>query len=150
MTTPNHIAPPTGSLFDSIFAFRGRGVIALVGTALVLLYALRLFPEASASSGSPQNKVTQLQLAHTVEAFGDVLVKWSATNEDAVRIMKEANILRLDSTFPAVYGVTFAFLYAWLTGRRDPSRVDRLMFFTPVAAAAFDYVENTLPKGHGR
>ena len=126
------------------FGFAGRGVIAIVGGTLVVFYMAVLFPAASLKSGSPQNRVVDLQRAHEVESFARVLEAWCATNDHAVAIMKRENIWRLDSSFPAIYGLTFAFLYSWLTRRRQPTRLDRLFFGLPLAAAVFDYIENVL------
>jgi len=124
------------------FGFAGRGAIALAGAALAALYVFVLFPAASAKSGSPDNRVVDLQRSHRVDQFVAVLERWSAANPKAVGIMKRENILKLDSSFPAIYGVTLAFLYAWTTGHRTPTRLDTWLFVAPLLAAAFDYVEN--------
>jgi hypothetical protein len=126
------------------FGSERRGTLALAGLALTALFARVLFPAAAAQSGSPDNNVIDLQLASSSDQFVGVLRQWSAANPHAVGIIKEKSIVQLDFLFPLIYGLTFAFGYAWLTGRRKPTRLDRVLFALPIVAAGFDYVENVL------
>jgi hypothetical protein len=132
------------ALVARLFGSSYRGIVAIAGLALVALYMSVLFPAASIKSGSPDNKVVDLQRSYDVDTFVNVLRRWSEKNEGAVGIMKKENIWKLDSSFPLLYGLTFAFLFAWLTGRPRPTRLDAVLFVTPLAAALFDYMENTL------
>jgi hypothetical protein len=129
--------------FRSVYAMPWRGVVALVLTIVTAVFALWLFPAASRATGSPKNKVTDLQRAYTAEMFGSALRKWSKADENAVGIMKSRNIRRLDFIFPALYGLALAFAYAAISGRRAPTALDFVLFVTPLVAALFDYVENT-------
>jgi hypothetical protein len=130
--------------FRSVYGLPWRGVAALVLIAATAVFALRLFPAAARRTGSPDNKVTDLQLAYTADMFGGVLRAWSKTNPNAVGIMKSENIKRLDFIFPLLYGLALALAYAALTGRRQPTALDCVLFLTPLVAALFDYIENSV------
>jgi hypothetical protein len=120
-----------------------RRSAALALTALALVFMFVWFPAASRDSGSAANRVVTLQRAYTPAMFVDVLRRWSASRNDAVSIVKHENILRLDSIFPAVYGLALAFAYASLSGRSRPTTRDAVFFLVPIVAAMFDYLENT-------
>ena len=131
-------------MLTNLFGIPGRGALALAGFALVLMFAVVLFPAVSARSGSPANRVTDLQRAFTIDQFVGVLRRWSAMNPRAVGIIKYDAIIRLDFVFPLLYGFALAFAYAALSGRWQPAAFDRMFFTMPFAAAAFDFVENLL------
>src|SRR5215218_998213 len=144
MPTLNVPVVPRATLLDRAFAAPLRGGAAALGVPLVILYMAVLFPAASVKSGSGENQIRDLQKARTVDQFTGVLKKWSSAHPDAIGIMKWENLIRLDSSFPAVYGLTFASLYAVASGRRRPTRLDRWLFALPLAAAVCDYAENGL------
>lgn len=127
------------------FLFYGwswRGPAALALTAVACLFMFVWFPAAARGSGSSDNKVKDLQLAYTPAMFGQVLLAWSAHRDNAVAIIKRDNIIRLDSLFPAVYGLALAMAYATFSGRSQPTSRDAVLFVVPLVAAVFDYTEN--------
>ena len=132
------------NLLQSLYGLPWRGALALLMIAGTLVFALVLFPAASRKSGSSSNKIVDLQRAYTAQMFANVLRAWSATNRDAVGIMKYENIQKLDFIFPWLYALALAFGYAVLSGRREPTSLDFVLFVTPLVAALFDCIENGL------
>lgn len=143
------------NLINSVYGWQWRGWLALLALAASLALMFVFFPRASARTGSKQNKVVDLQRAYTPEMFAGVLKGWSVpkTDEDrreenretlknAVGIMKRENIIKLDLVFPLLYALSFAFSYAVLSGRRQPTALDFVLFLTPFVAGLFDYAEN--------
>ena len=140
---------------QSFYGWQGRGWAALVAVAVTLVFMFVLFPWASAKTGSRQNRVVDLQKAYTVEMFTGVLRGWSTpktkeedtqenreTLRNAVGIMKRKNIRNFDLAFPVVYALALALSYASLSGRREPTALDFVLFLTPFVAGLFDLVEN--------
>jgi hypothetical protein len=136
--------PVVERLWRGVHGFRWRGAVAAAGGAVTLLFMLWLFPQAAEKSGSAGNRVTDLQQAHTPDAFIAALRKWSATNARAIAIIKQENIRELDFAFPPLYALTLAVTYVTLRRRDRPRRADLVLFTVPFAAAALDYVENGL------
>lgn len=144
-------------LIRTLYGWQWRGWAALLFVAVTLFFMFVLFPRASARTGSKKNRVTDLQKAYTPEMFAGVLKSWSepGTEEEkreenrealrnAVGVMKRENIITLDFLFPLVYALAFAFSYAALSGRRQPTALDFVLFLTPLVAGLFDYVENLI------
>ena len=142
---------------QSFYGWQWRGWAALVAIAVAFVFMLVLFPRASAKTGSKKNNVVALQKAYTLEMFTGVLRGWSTpkTKEDereenretlrsAVGIMKRENILKLDFIFPVAYALALALPYAWLSGRRQPTALDFVLFLTPLVAGLFDIIENSI------
>jgi len=136
--------PAIRLLLERCYAWRWRGPAALALMILVILYAVVLYPAVSVRSGSATNRITDLQNAASAEAFIGALRRWSASNPQAVGILKRDNLIRLDSSFPVVYGFFLALGYAWASGQRPPTRATLVRFGAPLLAAAFDYGENAL------
>ena len=123
-----------------IRSHRGKAAVMLIVAAVFFMTVL--FPAAARHSGSPENRVIDLQTAFTKARFETVLWSWSARQDNAVEIVRRDNIAKLDLFFPAIYGLALAFSYAALLGSRSPTRRDWLFVLAPIAAAAFDYAEN--------
>jgi len=85
--------------------------------------------------------VNAFQTSFTREAAEDVLRRWGAEN-----VARFRDIMWLDFIFPAAHAVFFASLIARTTIRagEHPTGLHLLLFATPLAAGAFDYVENVL------
>ncbi|MBA2303884.1 MAG: hypothetical protein H0W08_14795 [Acidobacteria bacterium] len=124
------------------FGWQYRGWAALAATTATLYFVAVLFPAAAKRSGSPENRIVDLQRAYTRKAFISVLECWSASKPDAVGLLKRHNLVALDLVFPALYAMSFGFGYAWLRARREPTPADTVLFLAPLVAASFDYVEN--------
>ena len=131
---------------QSFYGWQWRGWAALVAVAAAFVFMLVLFPRASAKTGSDKNNVVDLQKAYTPEMFAGVLRGWSTAGgkDDAVGIMKRENIIKLDLIFPIVYALAFALSYAALSGRRQPTALDFVLFVTPFVAGLFDLIENSI------
>lgn len=142
---------------QTFYGWEWRGWAALVAVVVSCVFMFILFPRASAKTGSSKNNVVALQKAYTLEMFTGVLRGWSTpkTEEDereenketlrnAVGIMKRENIKKLDFIFPVIYALAFALSYAWLTGRRQPTALDFVLFLTPFVAGLFDIIENSI------
>jgi len=109
---------------------------------VAVFFMLVLFPAAARQSGSPANRVIDLQTAFTKSRFETVLRSWSARQDNAVEVVRRENIAKLDLFFPAIYGLALAFSYASLSASRSLTRRDWLFVLAPIAAASFDYAEN--------
>lgn len=133
-------------LIQALYAWQHRGWVAYFSVLLALLFAAVLFPRATAKTGSRENNVVDLQKAHTVERFTEVLLGWSkkSGNPNAVGVMKRENIVKLDLMFPIIYALALAFSYACARGNRDPGALDLIIFLCPIVAGLFDIVENSL------
>ena len=132
---------------QSFYGWEWRGWAALVAMAVASLFMLVLFSRASAKTGSDKNNVIHLQRAYTPEMFAGVLRSWSTAagaKPEAVGIMKRENIIKLDLIFPVVYALALALSYAALSGRRQPTALDFVLFLTPFVAGLFDLVENSI------
>ena len=102
--------------------------------AFVLLDALR-------PAGGPG--AVALQLAFSRQAFADILNQWGAAGVRAY----QRSTLSIDYLFPIAYAVCLSSSIAWLSSGsdgREPGPGTMLVFSLPWAAAALDYVENTL------
>lgn len=133
-------------LIRSMYGWPLRGWVALITVLLVILFMNYLFPRASGLTGSCKNNVVDLQKAHTVERFVNVLLSWSKNSgkADAVRVMKRENIIKLDLLFPFIYALALAFSYACARGNREPSTLDLIIFLCPLVAGLFDLIENSI------
>ena len=132
---------------QSLYGWQWRGWAALIAIVVAFVFMLVLFPRASAKTGSDVNNVVDLQKAYTLEMFAGVLRGWSTAagaKEDAVGIMKRENIIKLDLIFPVVYALALALSYATLSGRRQPTALDFVLFVTPFVAGLFDLIENSI------
>jgi Patatin-like phospholipase len=121
-----------------IYATRERGWFALY--FLVLFIFVQAFFSHPDFIYREANKscVVSLQLAFTVSKFKSILLSWQS-----IAIFKRS-VLEIDFIFPPVYAGLLAFGYAWSRRNTLPGKLDRFFFLAPVAAAAFDYIENCL------
>lgn len=142
---------------QDFYGCQWRGWVALVASVAALVFMFVLFPRASAKTGSKKNDVRALQMAYTPEMFVGVLRGWGTpkteeeargenreTLRNAVGTMKRKNIRNLDIAFPFVYALALGFAYAWLSGRRQPTALDFVLFLTPFVAGLFDLIENAI------
>jgi hypothetical protein len=128
----------------SAYGLSYRAQLAVFSSVVAFVFMFVLFPRAAAQSGSTANQTVDLQRAYTPEMFAAVLRRWSATNADAVGIVKRSNIIQLDLVFPLVYGIALAFAYASVRARAQPTPLDAVWFLCPLVASVFDYLENSV------
>lgn len=133
-------------LVESLYAWPARAAAAILAIIVCQVFMLVLFPSATLKTGSDKNKVTDLQQAHTVKRFREVLLGWcdAGGNPNAVAVMKRENIIKLDIAFPFAYALALAFAYAAARGNAAPGRLDLALFLAPLVAGLFDLVENGL------
>jgi hypothetical protein len=126
-----------------LYGFSYRGWLALTALILLVWFSAVLFKRVTGGYEKPGEKMFRLQLAWTAERFKETLTDWSTVNRRAPEIYKWDNLVKLDSFFPLIYAIYFAFAYAWATGNPRPvNRWDLFFFLLPFCAALFDYFEN--------
>ena len=101
-----------------------RPLAAIPLTLAALYFMIVLFPAAARNHGLPKNPVVALQMAFTKERFERALVSWGPQPENAAALVKREIIVKLDSFFPAIYGLALTLSFASISRRRPPTRGD--------------------------
>lgn len=122
---------------------RTRAVLAAsaIGTVLNMI-ALRIepYPHAKGTSAT----IWDLQFAGTSERFADVLQTWVSVNGVDAIDNAAKTLVRLDYTFPVLYGVFFASALAHLWPSERSPGWTRMLVLLPLVAGLCDMTENTL------
>ncbi len=126
------------ALAQRMYRYPRRKWVALAGFALFLLFANFLFTSVDYFKYRDVIKpdVINLEFAFTASNFANILSRWND-----IEAFKRSTAL-LDSLFPIVYSVFFAFAYAVCRGNRNPEKRDLVFFLAPFVAAICDYCEN--------
>ena len=116
-------------------------IASAIGSVLNVV-ALRIEPYPHAKGTS--ETIWSLQFAGNSERFAEVLEAWVSVNGVEAIDNAAKTLVRLDYTFPVLYGVFFASALAFLWTSPHRRSWSRWLVLLPLVAGLCDMTENTL------